>query len=251
MRNLKSKRLAFTALELVVVLAILLFAIALLLPLVQRVREAAARTQSTNNLKQLGIAMHNFHDSFRGFPPAVDDKGPAHFHILPFIDQDPLFRQADGAAWKNGVYGHVIAVYLDPRDETLPGNVYKDWLGATNYAVNWMIAREGKAKITDITDGTSNTAMFTERYQLCNGAPTAWGYPAIYTWAPMFAYYSHGKFQSAPSQEHCDPRLPQSLRSDILVSRCDASVTTVSGSISPTMWYYFCDPADGNVIEID
>ena len=61
-----------------------------------------------------------------------------------------------------------------------------------------MIAKEGKMTFGNITDGTSNTLMFAQRYQICNGQPTAWGYPTLYRWAPIFAYYSDGKFQSAP-----------------------------------------------------
>src|SRR5437879_5356621 len=99
------RRSAFTPLDLIYTLAILAFGAALLVPLVQRVREAAARTQSTNNLKQLALGMHNHHDTFKRFPPAVgtanNQSGPAHFHLLPYLDQGPLYQAADGASWKN------------------------------------------------------------------------------------------------------------------------------------------------------
>src|SRR5436305_1898116 len=81
------QRAGYTPLQLVVILAVLLLAMALLVPAVQRVRLAAARTQSINNLKQLGLAMHSFHDVNKGLPPTVGEaggqNGPAHFHALP------------------------------------------------------------------------------------------------------------------------------------------------------------------------
>jgi type II secretory pathway pseudopilin PulG len=250
----KHRRFAFSALQLVIVLAILLLALAMLLPIIQRVREAASRSQSTNNLKQIALAMHSYHDTLKVFPPAVGENagqnGPAHFHILPFIEQQALLQAADGASWKNGTYGIVIEVYVDPRDTSAPDHLYKNWLATTSYPVNWMVTREGKMRFTDITDGTSNTLMFAQRYRMCNGQPTAWGYPSIHTWAPMFAYYSEGKFQSAPSQDQCDPMLAQSIGRDILVALCDGSVRTVAETISPTTWYYLCDPADGNPIPV-
>lgn len=242
----RNRRLGFSALQLVVLLGFLLIGLALLLPAIQKVREAAARSVSFNNLKQIGLAMHNYHDVNNGFPPGVAANGPAHFHILPFVEQAALFQAADGASWKNGTYGKVIPVYRDPRDQSLPEGIYKNWLGATSYPINWMVTGEGKKRLTDITDGTSNTLMTGQRYQLCNGQPTAWGYPAIHTWAPIFAYYSVGKFQSTPSQSQCDPRLAQSIGRVILVGMCDGSARTVSETISPTLWYYLCDPQDNN-----
>jgi type II secretory pathway pseudopilin PulG len=251
----KHQRFAFSALQLVVVLAILLLGLAMLLPIIERVREAAASSQSTNNLKQIALAMHSYHDTYKAFPPAVGENagqnGPAHFHILPFIEQQPLLQGADGASWKNGTYGNVIELYLDPRDTSSPDHLFKNWLATTSYPVNWMVTKEGKMRIANITDGTSNTLMFAQRYQMCNGQPTAWGYPSIHTWAPIFAYYSEGKFQSAPSQAQCDPRLAQAIGRDILVAMCDGSARSISESILPLTWYYLCDPNDGNPLPAD
>ena len=97
----RSSRSAFTPLELVFVIGVILLLLGLLLPAVQRVREAASRTQSINNLKQMALAMHSYHDVHKGLPPTVGEmagqNGPVHFHILPYIEQNPVYQLGDGA----------------------------------------------------------------------------------------------------------------------------------------------------------
>jgi prepilin-type N-terminal cleavage/methylation domain-containing protein len=91
-------RRGFTLVELLVVIAIIGVLVALLLPAVQAAREAARRSQCQNNLRQLGLAMQNFHDQRGGIPPLVTHTGYASFfvHILPFIEQNPMYEMLNG-----------------------------------------------------------------------------------------------------------------------------------------------------------
>ena len=104
-----SRRSAFTLVELLVVIAIIGVLVALLLPAVQAAREAARRSSCTNNMKQLGIALHNFHDTFNRFPP-----GGAR-------DQQPFGTHATGGGW-----GSSWKVYILPYIEQ--NAIYDKWL---------------------------------------------------------------------------------------------------------------------------
>jgi len=106
-KSLRRVRSGFTLIELLVVIAIIAVLIALLLPAVQQAREAARRSQCINNLKQLGLALHTYHDTMNVFPPGwlgvqgggPNMQGPSGFawgsHILPYLDQSPLYNQVN------------------------------------------------------------------------------------------------------------------------------------------------------------
>jgi prepilin-type N-terminal cleavage/methylation domain-containing protein len=127
----RAKR-GFTLIELLVVIAIIAILIALLLPAVQQAREAARRTQCRNNLKQLGLAIHNYHDNFNMFPRFV--QGPAisgargdewrnysaHTMLLPYIDQAPLYNLVSQAISQNRVAIGADAAWPTSAEGTAP-----------------------------------------------------------------------------------------------------------------------------------
>lgn len=121
------KRVGFTLVELLVVIAIIGILVALLLPAVQAAREAARRSSCTNNLKQLGLALQNFHDTYQNFPPGmVDDDGNVlgwGTYILPYMEQTAIYDNI------NAVFqASVPQVAANPK----PVMILKEWLGHPN-----------------------------------------------------------------------------------------------------------------------
>jgi prepilin-type N-terminal cleavage/methylation domain-containing protein len=249
-------RIGFTLIELLVVIAIIAVLIGLLLPAVQKVRQAAARAQSANNLKQMGIALHNFAGTNDGaLPPYVGhfknspDVHSLFYFILPYIEQENIAK-----AYPQGLIGFDIPVtvktYIAPADPT--NNPTSD---LTSYASNIALFTPTGAQMPASfgTKGTSNTVMLMERYaHAALGAGGSIGllsrnhvwstaFTALDCSAPGVGFSNFPQFAPAPSQ--ADNRAPQGfLSSTMLVCLGDGSVRGINSGTSPTTWNWACNP---------
>jgi len=328
-QNMDRRSKAFTLVELLVVIAIIGVLVALLLPAVQAAREAARRSQCSNQLKQMSLAIHNHHDSLGGLPPqygnfvgsggvavspnpgggvaslsktgddaqfvyyqtATGTFGPLLFHILPYIEQQNLYDKTKqtsgtydirGTGGGSGIEGTVMKAYRCPSDSSVEsmnsswgwsaasygGNfrVFGNLSGVTKATVsngttdanikNW----EGRKRLANITDGTSNTLIFAEKFAQCGSSkPNAYGgnmwtrWDWLDYWQSTFAAFKTGvdsRFQTkAIPWGHggpCDPLLAQSPHPAVMqVGLADGSVRGLSGSMDANTWWAVCTPDQG------
>jgi len=184
----KRQRKGFTLVELLVVIAIIGVLVALLLPAVQAAREAARRSSCGNNLKQIGLGLHNYHDTHLTMPPSFVVEGTTYLHawgtlILPFVEQDNLYANLSvdfgtqrSAANVNGISSQIdsfqcpSSTIADLSTGGGAGRARSNYKVNTGYRVSGgplndqagVFHANSKTRFRDITDGTANTIMVGE-----------------------------------------------------------------------------------------
>lgn len=275
-----SPRRGFALIELIVVVAIGLLGLAVLLPALQGVREAAHKQETVNNLKSLGIGLHNVSDAYKKLPPAFAPFGlikvptPAHVHLLPFVEQVKLYNSYVDKEGKGETREAIVSLYR-AEEEALEKDKAK---GAQNFAANLRVFSD-KIRVVDhkknakdldgvhtcvigmgngFPDGTSNTVVLATKFAACGEGGSRYAGELTSKYAAFFGQNAAAKpahpsdetatFQLLPGAKECrtSPLMAQSLtKKGLLVCMGDAVVRGVSPEVSAETWNRAMHPSDG------
>ncbi|MBX9624808.1 MAG: DUF1559 domain-containing protein [Gemmataceae bacterium] len=284
----KARYVGFTLIELLVVIGIIAVLIGLLLPAVQKVREAAARAKSMNNLKQINLATQHYATSNADHLPSING---FNFHslrfecslmigLMPYIEEGNLYR-AYQEHFGPGGWGseYVVKPYISPADPTL-----RDPPAAiASYAANAIAFAPRSRLSTTFDDGTSNTIGYAEHYSdICGTRAFYWaerdqmpffpGYDGPRSRRATFADKMMGDvvpvtegvsavsrgsvagltFQVRPQVGDCDPRVAQTPHAGgMIVALMDGSVRTLAPGMTETTYWSAVTPAGGEALGSD
>ena len=270
-------RRAFTLVELLVVIAIIGVLVALLLPAVQAARESARRMQCQNNLKQIGLALNGYHDTYRQFPWGGRN-GPSNccnadkrehwnwtYYILPYMEQQTIFDTTSDAA----VYATPISVYYCPtrrKAQTYKGTSRGDYAGNSGKEAPGSNSDDGIfvqsnrefVSIPKIRDGTSNTILVGEKHLHKShlGGTSVYftdNEPVVNVgWESDL--FRRGKDTPIPDKSQDSGftlRFGSSHNGGINVVLVDGSVHFITWQVDPTNFLSLCQRADGKPVKID
>jgi prepilin-type N-terminal cleavage/methylation domain-containing protein len=251
----RARRIAFTLIELLVVIAIIAILIGLLLPAVQKIRDAAARMQSSNNIKQIALGAANFAGTFNDqLPPSAgtyNGVSTSFFvFLLPFIEQGPLHSTMlpSGSTSFSGTSPAPVKTYVAPADTTNSTSTGT----STSYQSNWSLLNSAGAnyKSAFTMKGTSQTVLVSEQTAAVAGA---WSISTSATGGNSIDLQNITVGAQSP-QTSCTASVvaPCCLSTGVCqVGLCDGSVRSVSSSVLNTTWQWAGSTSNTNITPTD